>query len=814
MSGPVFPTPNGTKDDSQEVALLQGYDTQCLYQTDLIQCHGCLLALQPQTGRILQISENCTDFFGETAESLLDQPLQNYLPSKAWKLLQPLITQQVIHLSPFRFTLAGSTGKRLMQAIAHRVEMPEIYSDAAHPAAGATEPGETHPIALELITSEPIVILELEPIAPGASLDWMSLLHRFMAKSPYAEDLVSFLQQVAEEIHHITGFDRILVYQFDQNQAGCVIAEVKPPDQPPYLHHWYPAEDIPDAVRDFYCQGKVRYVPDLITDSVCLVPSINPITHNLLDLTRSHLRGVDPCCVEFHRTMQVQALMVIALLKEEKLWGLITCHHPHPKFLPYEARFACEVIGQLTSTELARRVNQQALDTVVAARQLQVNFINAIAQVQDLKSALTHPDSHLLHLVQAQGVAICLGDDITLLGQTPNPDQVTALLTWMGDQFQSSIFQTNALPDLYPPAEEFVTQASGLLALCISQAQRYYILWFRAEILQTIAWAGNPEPTYQTLIDGTRQRSPRQSFAQWKQTVRGTAVPWQATDVENVLALRNAIVGMILKTTDDLTKLNLELQRSNQELESFAYIASHDLKEPLRGIYNSITFLLEDYGNLLDPPGIDRLNNMMRLTHRLENLIDALLHFSRLGQMELILQPTDLQTLFLQELQVVQESHPGRCPELLIPRSLPTVTCGALQVSQIYRNLLSNAFKYQQETTPWVEVGYWTGVEVQADPTLLADCPQARSHLEALVFDKPEDQLYVFYVKDNGIGIRDRHLDTIFRLFKRLHPPTLYQGGTGTGLTIVKKMIERHHGKVWVESTLGVGTTFYFTLSS
>jgi two-component system, chemotaxis family, sensor kinase Cph1 len=810
MSAPASPAPQahsiGDSASPQNLMAQDAYDAESLYQTHLVQPHGCLIAFQGQIGRILQISENAAAFFGVEAIALIGQSLQSYLPTKVWKTLQPLISAQVSSLAPFRFNLNTAQGKQAIQAIAHRPMTPEVTPEA-------TAEGLAEGLAETTASPESIVILELEAIAPEANLDLVQMLQFAALHQGRSEEIEPFLQQAAIAIHQVTGYDRVMVYRFDEFQAGCVIAEVKPADQPTYLHHWYPSEDIPDPVRKFYAQGGVRYVPDLVAPPVCLTPPENPVTGKRLDLTRSVLRAVDPCCVEFHGTMKVQALIVIALMKADQLWGLITCHHPTPRCLPYEVRFACAVIGQLTSAEIARRVHQVELQTALAERKLQAGFISAIAQAKDLKTALTYPDPQILDLAHAQGAAICLGDEITLRGQTPTQEQVEALLAWMNDQFQTSLFHSSNLAQIYPPASEFSAQASGVLALCISQVQRYFILWFRAEVLQTITWAGNPEPTYATLADGNRKRSPRQSFQQWQETVRATSAPWQTADLENVLALRNAIVGMVLKTTDDLTKLNLELQRSNQELESFAYIASHDLKEPLRGIYNSTTFLLEDYGNLLDQGGLDRLGNMMRLTHRLENLIDALLQFSRLGQMELVIQPTDLQEILVQEMAIVRESQTTDCPEVIVPRPLPTVPCGSTLVAQIYRNLLSNAFKYSDKAkAAWVEVGYFTLAEIRADPEILSTCRDARSQLEARAFDKPEEPLYVFYVKDNGIGIRDRHLETVFRLFKRLHPPNLYQGGTGTGLTIVKKMIERHHGKIWVESTLGAGTAFYFTL--
>jgi two-component system, chemotaxis family, sensor kinase Cph1 len=192
---------------------------------------------------------------------------------------------------------------------------------------------------------------------------------------------------------------------------------------------------------------------------------------------------------------------------------------------------------------------------------------------------------------------------------------------------------------------------------------------------------------------------------------------------------------------------------------------------------------------------LDRLQNLMRLIHRMEALIDVLLKFSRLGQAELDMQLTDLDELLHQEFKIVQDSQPDRQPRLRLPRTLPHLICDPVMTREIFRNLLSNAFKYNDKTEAWIEIGYLT-----------PDQDEIPTVLRSPVID------YVFYIRDNGIGIRDRHLDSVFRLFKRLHPQQSYGGGTGAGLTIVKKIVERHGGDIVVESQLQQGTTFYFTL--
>lgn len=220
----------------------------------------------------------------------------------------------------------------------------------------------------------------------------------------------------------------------------------------------------------------------------------------------------------------------------------------------------------------------------------------------------------------------------------------------------------------------------------------------------------------------------------------------------------------------------------NKELDEFAYIASHDLKEPLRGIHNYASFLKEDYSSQLDEQGRQYIGSIQRLTERMTMLIDKLLAYSRLGSAELHKTILDLDAI----LREVVEDRAGLKADGVEIRQvglLGKAMGDPIQVGEIFQNLITNAVKYNDKPEKWVEIG----------------CDDRNG--------SP-----VYYVKDNGIGIQPNHMDSVFRIFKRLHEQNKFGGGAGAGLTIVKKIIERHGGRIWLESEPGVGTTFYFTL--
>ena len=267
------------------------------------------------------------------------------------------------------------------------------------------------------------------------------------------------------------------------------------------------------------------------------------------------------------------------------------------------------------------------------------------------------------------------------------------------------------------------------------------------------------------------------------------------------------------RSEDDLRALNAtleqrvaertaELERSNQELDDFAYVASHDLKEPLRGIFNYANFLVEDHGDTLADDAKSRLATIQRLTGRMEELIETLLQFSRVGRVELAITDTDLNEVLASVLESVQVGLELSRIEIRIPRPLPILRCDHVRVTEVFRNLITNAMKYNDKPERWIEIG------TRGDGhSAVGDSEPHQKHPAALFNGQ-----MVFYVRDNGIGIPEKHRDAVFRIFKRLHGRDQFGGGTGAGLTIAKKIVERHGGRIWIESTPGLGTTFLFTL--
>ncbi|BAZ40983.1 multi-sensor signal transduction histidine kinase [Calothrix sp. NIES-4101] len=733
---------------------LSNCDREPIQFSGTLQPHGVMLVLLESNLQIIQVSDNTFSFFNLHPQELLNQDLSKLLEPEQISLLHDCLQQEDLQtINPIEINIKILDKSLFFDGILHR--------------------------------HEGIIILELELVVEKKNnfFNFYHLLKSALSKLQNTSNLQELSQILVREVRKISNFDRVMIYQFDENWNGKVIAEDKTENMTSYLNLHYPASDIPQQARQLYCRNWLRLIPDVNYQPTAIIPTNNPLTNQPLDLTHSVLRSVSPLHIEYMQNMGLQASMSISIIKNQQLWGLIACHHQTPKYVQYEIRHACEFLGRIASLEMIAKEDNEDFDYKFLLSSVHSKLVEYMSVEADFIDGLIAHKPNILDLVNAQGAAICFEDKYYFLGNVPPVAEIQNLWEWINQHFQEDIFATDCLFNYYPQAENFKDIASGLLALSIAKSQKNYVLWFRPEVIQTVNWGGNPHKPVEVSGNGELRLSPRKSFALWQETVRMKSLPWKHCEINSALELRSTILGVILRKADELAKLNFELERSNKELDAFAYIASHDLKEPLRGIHNYSSFLIEDYGEILNNDGKSKLQTLMRLTQRMEDLIESLLHFSRLGRVDLSMQETNLNDVVSQILDLLRARIEETKVEIRIHKILPTISCDRIQIGEVFSNLIANAIKYNDSPEKWIEISY----------------------LE-------DSHPLIFYVRDNGIGIREKHFEGIFRIFKRLHAPSKYGGGTGAGLTIAKKIVERHGGNIWLESSYGQGSTFYFTL--
>jgi chemotaxis family two-component system sensor kinase Cph1 len=719
-----------------------------------IQPHGVLLVLSEPDLKITQTSSNSCALLGISPQEIIGKTLEEIFDSFQIDPLKPAIANNDFDaLNPSKiWARVKGDDFAVFDAIFHR-------------------------------NAEEILILELEPAISYENIPFLSFYHlakTSIDKIEATRNLKDFCNIIVKEVRKLTGFDRVMLYKFDEEDNGDVIAEDKIDELEPYLGLRYPASDIPLPARRLLSANWIRQIPDATSEPVDLVPILNPETQQPLNLTFSSLRSASPCHLEYLHNMEVGASLTISLIENKRLWGIIACHHQTPKYIPYELRKACEFLGRVIFSEISAREETEDYDYRVKLTFVQSQLVDYMAEADNFIEGLIARKPNLLDLTKATGAAICLGGNYTLIGATPSEEELNYLITWLEKNVHEDVYYTNSLPRIYADAGKFKDIASGLLAIPISK--RNYLLWFRPEVIQTVNWGGDPSKAIETTsIGGDIRLCPRKSFSLWKETVRLKSLPWKAVEINAALELRKAIVNIILKQADELARLARDLELSNAELKKFAYVASHDLQEPLNQVANYVQLLEMRYTEELDEDAKEFITFAVEGVSLMQTLIDDVLAYSKVDMQAVEFNTIDA-NLALEKALANLKGRIHESQAIITVDPLPIVMADKTQLMQLFQNLIGNAIKFRGKATPTI-------------------------HISA----QRQENEWLFSVADNGIGIDPRFSERIFVIFQRLHTRDEYPG-TGMGLAICKKIIECHRGRIWVESELGKGAVFYFTI--
>ena len=771
ISASTLPWAGGLYSVKRHGVTLATCDSEPVQTPGCVQAHGVLLVLRLPDLQILQVSESCVTLLGAEPQDLLGHPLAAAIGEAPALSIMRFLEQCDLDDNPiYVLTLPARAGGSRLDASVH--------------------------------TTQGIAILELEATgrSEGAEPDYVGLFQKTIKRLQGARSVLELSRTLTAEVRGITGFDRVMVYRFHADGHGEVFAESRDEAYAPWLGLHYPAADIPKPARAVFAKVWCRPVPDISGALAELVPLAHPTTGLPLEMTHCALRGPSTMYTEYLRNMGVKGCLTMALREDGKLWGLVSCHHyAGPRHLSYAVRAACELIAQVASLQLHATEDREHLLERLRVESLHNDLVARAAQGAGL-AAFVDGGAGMLQGLAVGGAAIFHEGAWRTVGTTPNDGELRALAGWLESRPELApgargVYATDRLSREYPAAAAFTDCASGVLAITLTRAHGL-MLWFRAETISVIAWAGDPSEKPVTHGPHGPRLTPRASFELFRESVKDTSLPWLTIDVEAAARLRILVMDIIVGRSVQLVELNAELARSNEELDAFAFVAAHDLKEPLRGIQR-FTHLLLDDATRSENERRQQLETLMRLTVRMDALLDSLLHFSKVGRAALVFELVDLDEVVREALEMVGSRTVSPLVHVTIARRMPRFECDRVRVREIFTNLLSNALKYSEAASTDIEIGYVAPDE---------DAPPHGVPAEAA-------GQFIFFVKDRGIGIEQRHLAEVFKIFRRLHADAAYGGGTGAGLTIVQKLVERHHGHVWIDSTLGVGTTCFFTLA-
>lgn len=736
---------------------LTSCDREPIHIPGAVQEHGVLLALSPELFEVVIASENVEQYFGLPASEILEKPILDFTAEVDQARLRALLqSRDITSENPIR--IAFDFGEGLLRKF-----------DC-------------------LITrSGPYIVLDLEPATDQTDADFKAFYHlatKAIERLRSAKSAAALYQITVDETRRITGFDRVVIYQFDPKWNGHVIAESRISQADTYNDLHFPASDIPKQARDIYYRNPLRYIPAVAYAPSPLV-SRHPQDAARLDLTLSPLRSVSPIHIEYLRNMKVSASMSTSIFSDDRLWGLISCsHETGSNFVSFDKRAACVFLASTLTSLLPYYENKEDYDLKDRLLEIQNSLVIKMTESERFANGLFQDPDLLCSLTGASGVAAYIDGEWQVGNQVPSLPQLEKIRDLFAVHIADGPFATNALGEFLELDTELARVASGVLGFSLSKSQTNSIFWFRPEVVVSVKWGGNPNKPVE-VKDEDYILHPRKSFELWKETVRNTSAPWKKEEISAAERLRSAITDIVLQRVEQVTKLNAELERSNVELDSFAYAASHDLKEPLRGISSYVNLVQKQEAATLSALSHERLETVIRLTRRSENLINSLMDYSQLGRSDLVLEVAPLSEIVATALDSLRSMIDSTNAIFRIS-DLPEIRADRTQFTEVFTNLFSNAIKYNDSPQPIIEISQ---VSENVDP----------------------DNVTVL-VKDNGIGINPKFHQTVFKIFKRLHAKTQYGGGTGTGLTIVKKIIERHGGSIVIDSEIGQGSTFAITL--
>ncbi|MCX2476571.1 ATP-binding protein [Pedobacter sp. MC2016-05] len=723
---------------------LTNCDKEPIHIPGKIQSHGFLIAINKIDFTITYISENTSDYLSTPAKNLLDQPIS-------------VLSNHFVHEPDFNIENLLKLGviRKSFDAISpYPIEINE------------------KPFYLIINTSVNDWLLEFEPVS--LQYDIQSLVGRSASAMLQGKSVSALLKGAATEVKKLIGYDRIMIYKFLDDGHGEVVAEEREDHLEPFFGLHYPATDIPKQARELYKLNLTRLIADVNTDDSPII-TFNEAT--ALDLTNGSLRAVSPIHIQYLKNMGVYSSFSISLIANGELWGLIACHNYSPKFIDYKAREGAKLIGEILSSALEYREEEENSETV----ELFNNTANVLSEHLNrdkyLIEALTNYDKTLLNVTHGTGVAIVFENELKTIGEVPDDESIWELVAWLKDNSDESIYYTHRLSEIFHPAKKYKDIASGILACSLSKDPVEIMIWFKPEQISTVNWAGNPDKPVTAVVDGLASLSPRKSFETWSEVVNNTSEKWMPEEITSVLRIREIIVAHINKKANEIRLLNEKLQSAYEELDTFSYTISHDLRTPLTSIKTYAELMLKN--KTLDDKGKSMLDRIVNSANKMNFLIKEILNLARVGRSELVFETVNMQSLLAEVSAEVWSAFKADNAELILGQ-LVDLKGDKTMIAQVFTNLISNAVKYSSMVkSPKIEV--------------------------SAVIDGGET---IYAIKDNGMGIDNRYYDRVFELFKRMENVKDIEG-TGVGLAIVKRIVERHNGRVWFESKLHAGSTFY-----
>ena len=483
-----------------------------------IQDYGFLLIVHKETLQILQASENTRNALDLPIDTIIESKLSDFLPND--------------QLSKIKEGITKSFQTKLPMKLSFSVEDKMIdFNSLIH--------FEGDCLAIELER-------EMDQQSDTSFVSRFSEFKFIAAALTVSSSIQELTDSIAKEIKKITTFDKVMIYKFDEEYNGTVVSEEMEQGIESYLGLCFPASDIPKQARDMYFQTTYRFIPDVNYIPSRLLPVINPMTNSFTDLTSCNMRGVASVHLEYLKNMNVHASMSIRIIHENRLWGLIACHHREPKRINYETCVLLEIVSDFVSSQLTileKNVEHKQMTQLI---ELSTKILEQASLLQDDVSALL-ANENLMKVLNVDGAAVIKDKKMETIGITPSHADIRDILRWSQKNKFDKVYSNSNFPSSYDRAKNFKEVCSGIIIVPLSITHDYYLMGFRKEMLQQIKWGGNPNETIQFDSDGKKYH-PRYSFQMWKETVNEKSAPFQKVELNAAENLKQWLMEFTLNS--------------------------------------------------------------------------------------------------------------------------------------------------------------------------------------------------------------------------------------------------------------------------
>ena len=507
---------------------LTNCERELIHLAGSVQPHGLLLALREPDLRIVQASANVQALLGVHVDGLLRQPVAELggdLQARVREICAQ--TADLAEPAPLRCTLQAGRETRDFEGTVHRVAGAD----------GSTALlAEIEPVGAAHVHAETVDI-------PGPHL--RELLGAAVQRFSAASAIGTLADGVVRCFRDMLGYDRVMVYKFDPDGHGKIIAEARDPRLDSLLGMQYPATDIPQRARELYLRNRLRVLVDVHCAPSPLVPRQLPGAGDELDMSMCHLRSMSPLHLQYLKNMGVTATLVVSLVREGKLWGLIACHHYAPRNLRFAVRAAADLLAEVVATRIAAIEHCAHAQVAIQVRRLEQRLVEATSTEGDWRLALFRNPGTVLKPLEATGAALFHDGELMTAGETPSTAELRALMQWVDAQPFDGLFNCSSVARANPSLDSLTPTTSGVLAVKLSATRPDYLMWFRKEQLLSVTWAGDPSKPM--VANNPMELSPRNSFAAWSEIVRGTALPWSNSELALGRAFGASLVDIIVQ---------------------------------------------------------------------------------------------------------------------------------------------------------------------------------------------------------------------------------------------------------------------------